>query len=547
MLGRNLIQAASGTAAEAETGWDISDLSFAGSPVNAYNADDDGLNFGRGLVIANNGTKMYATSVGNDAFGNFDSSIAEYTLTTAYDVATATLVSALEVEAEESNITDIDIKSDGTKIFIIGEGGDELNEYALSTAWTLSTATHTRAFDLTNEDSSPKAFAFKADGTSFYVSGHTNDKIFQYNLTTAWDLSTASYANKSFSYSTQRVNMSSMSFKPDGTKMILMQSDDFFEYNLSTAWDISTASYVQVNSDPLGPRASFSGYATWKSDGTKLFYHDANKTVIYQQSVSTAWDVSTIQEVAAYASSFADLTGDGIDNPTGLFFKPDGTKMYVIDGTDDTVNEFDLSTAWDIDTESFNQSYSFASVTGVSYGLHFKPDGTEMYVLSLDDDTVFQFALSTAWDVSTASTNGSFSIATQQANPRFLWFKPDGTKMYVSGATGDELNEYDLSTAWDVTSATFNQVESESDLEGAIVFKPDGLKLISVKESGATRNNISSYPLTTAWDISTIGTKTQLRFLYPYLSNTAGIYITEEGDKLFVCDRNLDGVVAFSM
>ena len=38
-----------------------------------------------------------------------------------------------------------------------------------------------------------------------------------------------------------------------------------------------------------------------------------------------------------------------------------------------------------------------------------------------------------------------------------MFFKPDGTKMYVGGYAGDDMNEYTLSTAWDISTASFVQ------------------------------------------------------------------------------------------
>jgi len=52
---------------------------------------------------------------------------------------------------------------------------------------------------------------------------------------------------------------------------------------------------------------------------------------------------------------------------------------------------------------------------------------------------------------------GRFSVAAQETNPSGMFFKPDGTKMYVIGFTGDDVNEYDLSTAWDITTASYLQ------------------------------------------------------------------------------------------
>jgi len=38
----------------------------------------------------------------------------------------------------------------------------------------------------------------------------------------------------------------------------------------------------------------------------------------------------------------------------------------------------------------------------------------------------------------------SFSVAAKENNPRGLFFKPDGTKMYVTGFSALAIQEYDL-------------------------------------------------------------------------------------------------------
>ena len=54
----------------------------------------------------------------------------------------------------------------------------------------------------------------------------------------------------------------------------------------------------------------------------------------------------------------------------------------------------------------------------------------------------------------------SFSISAQDGGPRDVAFNTDGTKMFVVGSLGDEVNEYNLSTAFDVSTASFSQVFS---------------------------------------------------------------------------------------
>jgi DNA-binding beta-propeller fold protein YncE len=159
---------------------------------------------------------------------------------------------------------------------------------------------------------------------------------------------------------------------------------------------------------------------------------------VNEYSLSTAWDIST----ASYVQNFSVATQE--ISPYGLSFKPDGTKMYVIGTTGDDVNEYSLSTAWDISTASYVQNFSVATEETVPTDLFFKPDGTKMYVIGTTGDDVNEYSLSMAWDISTASYVQNFSVAAQDTDPTGLFFKPDGTKMYVTGATGDKVFQYTL-------------------------------------------------------------------------------------------------------
>ena len=54
-------------------------------------------------------------------------------------------------------------------------------------------------------------------------------------------------------------------------------------------------------------------------------------------------------------------------------------------------------------------------------------------------------------------TNITASVNAQDSQPEALFFKPDGSKMYIIGRTTDDIFEYDLSTAWDITTISFLQ------------------------------------------------------------------------------------------
>ena len=82
-----------------------------------------------------------------------------------FDVSTAAFVDATSVSSEETDPTGIAFSSDGTRMFVIGYGGDEINEYALSAAFDASTATHVDATSVSSEEANPTGMAFSNDGS----------------------------------------------------------------------------------------------------------------------------------------------------------------------------------------------------------------------------------------------------------------------------------------------------------------------------------------------------------------------------------------------
>ena len=255
----------------------------------------------------------------------------------------------------------------------------------------------------------------------------------------AWDISTASYL-QNFSVSAQSGQPQGVFFKPDGLKMYIVSAfdDEVDEYNLSSAWDISTATYTQdfsVVSQMNNPGGVF-----FKPDGTKMYvvgYVQAVNGEVSEYDLSSAWDIST----ASYLRTLDTTVRE--NQPQGVFFKPDGTKMYIIGFTNDEVIEYDLSSAWDISTASYLQGFDVSAQEDAPSGVFFKPDGLKMYVAGRNGDDVLEYNLSSAWDISTASYVQNFSVAAQASVPSDVFFKPDGRKMYVIGLD-DDVNEYDL-------------------------------------------------------------------------------------------------------
>ena len=137
--------------------------------------------------------------------------------------------------------------------------------------------------------------------------------------------------------------------------------------------------------------------------------------------------------------------GSQENNPKAVDFKSDGTKMFVTGATGDDVNEYNLSTAWDITTATYSQNFSVSGDGATSpQGMQFKPDGTKFFLACINSDRVYEYSLSTAWDVSTASANDTFDVSLQLAQPEGLFFKSDGTRFYVIGQSKDRIYQYNI-------------------------------------------------------------------------------------------------------
>ena len=77
-----------------------------------------------------------------------------------------------------------------------------------------------------------------------------------------------------------------------------------------------------------------------------------------------------------------------------------------------------------------------------------------MFVLDSGGDDVNEYTLTTGFDISTASHAGSFSVASQETTPVGIDFNNDGTKMFVAGWQGEDINEYALTSPFSLVDVS---------------------------------------------------------------------------------------------
>jgi len=303
--------------------------------------------------------------------------------------------------------------------------------------------------------------------------------------------------------------------------------------------DIYNLNIGKVGIGTTGPAYKLDVVGSIKTSDTFLF-SDGSTQAVAATPNGFSWSVST----ASFLQSFSVAAQD--TSPIGLFFKPDGTKMYVIGEIGDDINEYNLATPWDVSTALFLQSFSVAAQDTSPTGIFFKPDGRKMYVLGYIGGDVNEYNLATPWDVSTALFLQSFSVATQETQPRGVFFKPDGAKMYVLGTVGDDVNEYDLSTPWSVSTASFLQtfsVAAQDTGPTALSFKPDGTKMYVVGTDG---DDVNEYNLGLDVDGDAIFAKGNVKISYdPNLLASPGQYASDSKTALLMHANGIDGNTNF--
>jgi len=205
---------------------------------------------------------------------NPSTSLVVRTVGAGYDISTATYTQiALSVSAEESTPTAMMFNNDGTKLYVLGISADDISEYALSTAYDISTATYTQiALSVSAQEATPFAMMFNNDGTKLYVLGGSGDDINEYALSTAYDISTGTYTQIALSVSDQDLTPYDMMFNNDGTKLYVLgaSGDDIYEYALTTAYDISTGTYTQIALS-VSDQEDIPTAMMYNNDGTKLY------------------------------------------------------------------------------------------------------------------------------------------------------------------------------------------------------------------------------------------------------------------------------------
>ena len=223
-----------------------------------------------------------------------------------------------------------------------------------------------------------------------------------------------------------------VTWNDDGTKLVFIGSNNegVYSYDVTDAYNISTATFnTSIPAPAKGQGVQFS------SDGTKMYLTENNNDVVRQYTLSTPYDIST-------ATHQLNLSVTRTGTPQGIDFNSDGTKLFIAEQDNDSVLQYSLSDPWNVSTAVYQRS--FQTSDNYPNEVFISPSGTTILVIGGETNHVYQYSLSEAYNVSTASYVAEKDVSAQETGVAGLSFTPNGSKMFVSGTSSSSIHQYDV-------------------------------------------------------------------------------------------------------
>lgn len=232
-----------------------------------------------------------------------------------------------------SNFNGIFWSTDGSYLFEVDGLDDIVRRITVPTPFDISSVTSpydtSNQLDTTSENTYSEDLWFSPDGLRLVVlgsSGVTDHEVHSYTLTSPWDLTTATYDSKTINVnSTGGAGVAGIHLSPDGRKMFIASNstDKVHEYTLSTAYDVSTA--TETRTLDISSQTGGASGIRFNHQGTQMFISDgSNGVIVYQYKLTLPFNVSS----ASYVTSHTGSSGSGAGK--GLAFSPDGAYLHTV-------------------------------------------------------------------------------------------------------------------------------------------------------------------------------------------------------------------------
>lgn len=304
------------------------------------------------------------------------------------------------------------------------------------------------------------------------------------------------------------------------------------------------------------------------SDGSRLWFSSESGKVWREVSGTyslltnfdiTEWDIRTV----AFTDQTLDITTNTVKKTCFLGIRNAGfgnTKFHTgRPGSQFIYGYVNSDGGYQLSDFTFDDSFDHSAQTSDSVAYHMNAAGTKWYVSS--STVIYQYSTGANIDIS-GSTYDSKSYT--PAETTAIWhieMSADGTKLYV----GDDkfgtptIYQYTLSTAFDVSTASYDSVSYAFDAQidyfrggQSLSFSPDGTVLIAYAfPAGSNRARFFQFDLSTPFDLATASYAKSWQFrsseFYQniesiHLQEIPAVGIYEAGNRMFMTTTSIQNL-----
>ena len=197
----------------------------------------------------------------------------------------------------------------------------------------------------------------------------------------------------------------------------------------------------------------YSDLITITDSGSSMFVSHNGFGKIYQFILSIPYDITT-----ATVGNSIDVTGE-VQDTQGIAFEPDGLTMYVLDnatGSTGKIHKYTGTKAFLIATFTHDSSVTLSSEITIPEGFYFDGSG-RLFIVDTFDDKVNEFSMTSPYDITSLSFVKDQTL-TGKTNPNSVHLSTDGDYMFILNSAGQEAVQYELSTPFDIN--TLSEISS---------------------------------------------------------------------------------------
>lgn len=173
----------------------------------------------------------------------------------------------------------------------------------------------------------------------------------------------------------------------------------------------------------------------------------------------------------------------------GLFCKPDGSKLFSVsdNGNRTTVT---MPTAFSLSSSTISTTSSSLWISSPTWWW-FSPDWKYVFICACTSTKkLYKVPLTTAWDLGSATTTWMTEMSTTSAQwtyPYNVAISPTWLKMFIGTYYGSvSISQFNLSTAWDITTATYANKYMSVTERWEFTVTPDGTLFLTNANSSTT-------------------------------------------------------------